>query len=170
MDEAKERLFGRLRELGIPVRVVPYPAHETVEEGKARRGSMSGRFTKNLLLRDRKGRLFLVVAHEDQFVDLKTLHRRVGASGQLGFASPQRMQEVLGLEPGSLTPLGLLADAAREVTVVVDANLMDADQLNFHPLVNTESLGLSPRQLLEFLASCGSVPAIAQLGRPDGEG
>ena len=163
MPDAQKRLYRRLSELGIEARTVPYPPHRTVEEGKALRGAMAGRFTKNLLLQDRKGRLFLVVAHEDQAVDLKTLHTRIGASGQLRFASAQRMREVLALEPGALTPLGLLNDTTHQVTVVIDAGLMDADQLNFHPLVNTESTGLAPSQLLAFVASCGREAVIAEL-------
>ena len=75
-------LFGRLSALGIATTTVDYPAHRTVEEGRALRGAMSGCFTKNLLLRDKKGRLFLVVAHEERSVDLRTLHEQVGASGR----------------------------------------------------------------------------------------
>jgi Ala-tRNA(Pro) deacylase len=84
----RERLLRRLDELGIAATMVPYPAHRTVEEGKALRGRMAGTFTKNLLLKDKKGRLFLVAAHEDRVIDLKTLHSRIGASGRVGFARP----------------------------------------------------------------------------------
>ncbi len=163
MPDPRERLRRRLLELGIRAPTVPYPAHRTVEEGKALRGRMAGRFTKNLLLKDRKGRLFLVVAHEDRVVDLKTLHTRIGASGQLSFAPPERMREALAIEPGSLTPLALLEDIAGQVTVVIDAGLMDADQLNFHPLVNTESTGITPHELLAFVASCGRDPLVVDL-------
>jgi Ala-tRNA(Pro) deacylase len=78
---SSDLLFQRFHELGIAAETVPYPAHQTVEEGKALRGQMAGTFTKNLLLRDKKKRLFLVVAHEDCALDLKTLHPRVGANG-----------------------------------------------------------------------------------------
>jgi Ala-tRNA(Pro) deacylase len=168
MSDARARLRRRFLELGIEAPTVPYPAHRTVEEGKALRGRMAGRFTKNLLLKDRKGRLFLVVAHEDRVVDLKTLHTRIGASGQLSFAQADRMREVLAIEPGALTPLALLEDTAGLVTVVIDAGLMDADQLNFHPLVNTESTGIAPRQLIAFIASCGRDPLIVELAPEPG--
>ena len=85
MNAALDKLLARFAKLGIAAPTVPYPAHQTVEEGKALRGDMAGTFTKNLLLKDKKGRLFLVVAHEDGNVDLKTLHTRIGASGRLGF-------------------------------------------------------------------------------------
>ena len=164
MIAGREQLFRRLGELGIEAPTVPYPSHRTVEEGKALRGDMRGTFTKNLLLKDKKGRLFLIVAHEDQAVDLKTLHSRIGASRSLKFASADEMRGVLGVAPGALTPLALLNDEDRLVTVVFDVNLMDVDQLNFHPLSNTESTGIGPDDLRRFVASCGREAVITALG------
>lgn len=159
-DDGRARLFGRLASLGVPAPTVPYPAHETVEEGKQLRGAMAGTFTKNLLLKDKKGRLFLLSIHEDRALDLRTLHTRLGANGRLGFASPDRMTELLGVQPGALTPLGLINDSACIITPVVDASLLDAGQLNFHPLINTESTGLTPAELLGFIRSCNREPVL----------
>lgn len=164
MTDPRERLFQRFRKLGIEAETVPYPAHRTVEEGKALRGDMAGTFTKNLLLKDKKGRLFLIVAHEDQTLDLKSLHRRIGASGRLGFAPAGLVETVLGVVPGALTPLAVLNDSRGLVTVAIEAGLMDSGQLNFHPLVNTESTGLGPGELLAFIASCGRDAVVADLG------
>ena len=104
------------------------------------------------------------MAHEDQTVDLKTLHRRIGASRSLRFAPGDQMRDVLGIAPGALTPLALLNDEEGLVTVVVDTNLIDADQLNFHPLANTESTSIRPDDLLRFIASCGREAIITDLG------
>lgn len=151
---ARERALRRLDELGIAASKVPYPAHRTVEEGKVLRGGMAGTFTKNLLLRDKKDRLFLLAIQEDRTLDLKTLHTRVGAHGRLGLAPVERMREVLGVEPGALTPLALINDERGLVTAVVDASLLSAEQVNFHPLVNTEAVGMRPIDLLAFIESC----------------
>lgn len=159
-NRARCQLFGRFAELAIDAPTVPYPAHKTVEEGKALRGAMTGTFTKNLLLKDKKSRHFLLSIHEDRNVDLKTLHKRVGARGQLGFASSEKIEEYLGVKPGALTPLGLINDQDCAITAVIDATLLDAEQINFHPLVNTESTGLRPDQLLSFIRSCGREPMI----------
>jgi len=159
----KRALHARLDALDIAVEVLPYPAHETVEEGKALRGDMAGTFTKNLALKDKKGRIHLVAAHEDRDIDLRTLHRRIGASGRLGFVSPERMIATLGVGPGALTPLARIAEEATEVEIVIDAGLMAAGQLNFHPLVSTQSVGLSSGALLRFLRSCGCEPIIAEM-------
>lgn len=158
--ESRGRLLQRLAELGIEIRIVGYPEHRSVEEGKALRGDLVGCFTKNLLLQDKKRRLFLVVASEDCAIDLKRLHTRIGGSGQLRFAPPTTIQDVLGVVPGTLTPLALINDFDRLVTVVLEAKLLQADQLNFHPLVHTESLAIAPEELLVFIASCNRQPVI----------
>lgn len=165
-NAARQRLFDRFAELGIEMKIVPYPAHKTVEEGKALRGSMAGTFTKNLLLKDKKSRHFLLSIHEDRNIDLKTLHKRLGAKGQIGFASTERVQEYLDVTPGALTPLGLINDGQGAVTAVIDASLLDAGQLNFHPLINTESIGLSADQLLNFIRTCGREPMIVDFDQP----
>ena len=164
VNAGREELFRRFDELGIEASTVPYPSHRTVEEGKALRGDMRGTFTKNLLLRDKKGRLYLVVAHEDKTINLKTLHRQIGASRSLRFAPGEQMKDVLGIVPGALTPLALLNDNKALVTVVIDAQLIHADQLNFHPMANTESTGIRPDDLLRFIASCGREAVITNLG------
>ena len=159
--DGRQRLLERLDELGIGTQIVPYPEHRSVEEGKALRGDhLAGRFTKNLLLQDKKRRLFLIVASEDRAIDLKRLHLQIGASGQLRFAPPATMREVLDVLPGTLTPFALINDLDGAVTVVIDADLLRVDQLNFHPLVHTESLGIAPRELIAFIASCRREPTI----------
>ncbi len=164
IEKDRARLFARLAELGATAPIVPYPAHETVEEGKRLRGDMPGTFTKNLLLKDKKGRLFLLAIHEDRELDLKTLHTRIGANGRLGFAAAERMEALLGVSPGALTPLGIIHDEAGEVTVVIDNVLLEAEQVNFHPLVQQESIGLSPDALIAFVRSCGRELLVVDLG------
>jgi len=163
IEPARRALFARFEALGIDAVALPYPAHDTVEEGKALRGEMAGTFTKNLLLKDKKGRLFLVAVHEDRRVDLETLRHKIGASGRLGFVRPERMIATLGVAPGALTPLARLNESAGEVHVVIDAGLMADEQLNFHPLVGTESVGLGPGDLVRFLQSCGCEPMVVDL-------
>ncbi len=159
----QDHLFSRLKELGIEAITVPYPAHRTVEEGRALRGNMSGTFTKNLLLKDKKGRLFLIVAEERREIDLKTLHTRVGANGRLGFAAAELVRGILGVEPGTATPFGLMNDIDRQVTPVIDASLMSAALVNFHPLVQTASTSIQPDNLVTFMRACGHEPLIVEM-------
>ena len=159
----QQELIEFLETIGIDVNLVPYAAHSTVEEGRSLRGDMPGTFTKNLLLKDKKGRLFLVVAEQARSIDLRTLHAKIGARGRLGFAPPDIVREVLGVEPGAITPLALMHDGNHATTVVLDAKIMNDTQLNFHPLVNTESIGLSPTQLMRFIAATGHQHIVAEL-------
>jgi Ala-tRNA(Pro) deacylase len=95
----------------------------------------------------------LVVAEETRSIDLRTLHGKIGANGRLGFASPEFVRNILGVEPGALTPLALMRDRSHAVTVVLDEKIMNDSQFNFHPLVNTESIGLAPMQLMQFITA-----------------
>jgi Ala-tRNA(Pro) deacylase len=158
--DTRARLFARFDALGITAPTVSYPSHQTVEEGKALRGNMAGTFTKNLLLKDKKDRLFLFSIHEDRALDLKTLHTKVGANGRLGFASADRVKAHLGVLPGALTPLGIINDSSGAITVVLDASIMTTAQVNFHPLVNDESTGLRPNDLVAFIRSCDREPMV----------
>src|ERR1700758_4077149 len=119
-DARQQELIRFLESIGINVNRVPYPAHSTVQEGRSLRGDMPGTFTRNLMLKDKKGRLFLVVADETRPIDLRMLHTKIGARGRLGFAPPDMVREILGVEPGALTPLALLHDVHHATTTVLD--------------------------------------------------
>ena len=71
------------------------------------------------------------------------------------------------MEPGALTPFSLLHDRDLRVKPVIDASLLRAGQLNFHPLVNTESTGIAPQDLLAFIASCGHTPLVVDFAAMD---
>lgn len=119
-----------------------HPAVYTVEEAQRLVPPMPGAETKNLLLRDRKGkRHFLVVVGYDKKVDLKGLTTVLGVS-KLAFASPERLMRYLGVEPGSVTLLGVVNDVDCAVEVVVDTAVWAADILKCHPLVNTATLAI----------------------------
>jgi Ala-tRNA(Pro) deacylase len=156
----RDRLLEFLASAGIYAPIVSYPAHSTVEEGKRLRGDLTGVFTKNLLLKDKKNALFFVTAQEDTEIELKTLHTKIGARGRLGFAAPDTMVDLLRVTPGTATPLALFNDTARSVTLVVDHALEGADQLNFHPMIHTESIGLTWEQFATFASACGHAMVI----------
>ncbi|HXL69403.1 MAG TPA: YbaK/EbsC family protein [Xanthobacteraceae bacterium] len=159
-------LFAFLEGLGIAPNTVSHPPLFTVEQSRALRGEIAGAHTKNLFLVDRKDRLFLVVAGEDAAIDLKSLHRRIGASGRLSFGKPEVLRAALGVEPGSVTPFAAMNDQARRVTVVLDRALMEHATLNFHPLTNTATTSLAAPDLLRFLAATGHDPLVAALSGP----
>src|SRR6202007_1540134 len=155
-----DELFAYLDTLGIAHQTVTHPAVFTVEEARELRGAIAGGHTKNLFLRDKKGAPYLIVAPEDAAVELRSLHRLLGASGRFSFGSAELMQEVLGVLPGSVTPFATINDKERRVSVVLDAALLAHEVLNFHPLVNTATTPISRDGLLKFLAATGHAPRI----------
>ena len=162
MPATPDALFARLRELGIETSTVEHPPLHTVEESKQLRGALPGGHCKNLLLRDKKKRNWLVVTLEDKPVDMNSLPDRIGA-GRLSFASAERLMEFLGVNPGSVTPFALINDPEQHVTVVLDEEMLGHDLLNYHPLENTRTTAIARDDLLRFIAACGHQPLRVQL-------
>ncbi|MDP2411622.1 MAG: YbaK/EbsC family protein [Pseudolabrys sp.] len=153
-------LFAALDALGIPHRTVQHPPLFTVEQSRTLRGQIPGGHSKNLFLRDKKQSLFLVVTLEDADIDLKGLHRVLGASGRFSFGSADLLREVWGVIPGAVTPFGAMNDPEARVSVVLDAALMAHETVNFHPLVNTMTTSIGRDDLVRFLESTGHPPRI----------
>ncbi len=162
MPATPKDLFDRLAALEIAVTTHEHPPLHTVEESKALRGSLPGGHCKNLYLRDRRKRNWLLVTLEDLAVDLKALPERIG-SDRLSFGSPDRLMEFLGVRPGSVTPFALINDGTQRVEVVLQAALFDHALLNFHPLVNTMTCAIGPDDLVRFIEACGHSPRIVEL-------
>jgi len=157
MSATRDDLFAYLAELGIETQTHEHPPLHTVEESQALRGEIAGAHTKNLFLKDKKGALWLVTALEDTPVDLKTLHRQLG-SARLSFGKPALMREVLGIEPGSVTPFALINESAGAVNFVLDEALLAHETLNFHPLVNTATTSIARDDFLKFVSARGHQP------------
>jgi Ala-tRNA(Pro) deacylase len=166
MAAAPDELFVYLDRLGIAHKTVRHAAAFRVDEARALRGQIPGAHTKNLFLRDKKGAAFLVVALEDAAIELKSLHRRLGASGRFSFGSAALLGELLGVEPGSVTPFAAINDTAGCVTVVLDAAMMAHEVLNFHPLRNTATTTISRDGLVKFLEATGHTPRIVPVSGP----
>ena len=151
MPATPDQLFAALDSLGIRHSTVKHPPLFTVEQSRNLRGQIPGGHTKNLFLRDKKYAIYLVVTQEDAEIDLKGLHRRLGANGRFSFGSADLMREVLGVEPGSVTPFGVINDTEGRVSVVLDAAMMEHQTLNYHPLVNTMTTSIGRDDLVKFL-------------------
>jgi len=163
MPQTPEQLFAYLDGLGIRHTTVKHPPLFTVEQSQTLRGQIPGGHTKNLFLRDKKSALYLVVAQEDAKIDLKGLHRVLGATGRFSFGSADLLREVWGVEPGAVTPFGAINDTEGRVTVVLDAAMMEHETLNYHPLVNTMTTSIKRDDLVKFLESTGHPPRIERV-------
>jgi len=170
MPASPADLFALLDRLAIAHRTISHPPLFTVEQSRALRGEIPGGHTKNLFLKDKRSALFLVVLEEDAAVDLKSLHRLLGATGRFSFGSADLLREVWGVEPGAVTPFGAINDTQGRVTVVLDEALMRHETLNCHPLVNTETTAISRDDLVRFLCETGHEPRIVATGAPGDPG
>ena len=144
-----ERLMATLISLDISFTKHTHPPLRTVEDAKALRGDLQGVHIKNLYLRDRKKRNFLLVAEEDKAIDLKALPSLVG-SDRLSFGSADRLFEMLGVRPGAVSPFTLINDPDHKVQLLLDSDLADQPCLFAHPLVNDMTLGVSWADLMRF--------------------
>jgi Ala-tRNA(Pro) deacylase len=152
-------LIALLDSLGVEHPTREHPAVFRVGEGEEIKAAIPGAHTKNLFLKDAKGRLWLISAQDRTAIDLKRLHTVIG-SARLSFGSAGLMEQVLGVTPGSVTAFALINDSDRQVRFVLDRNLAEADRVNFHPLTNTATTGVDQAGFRKFLAALGVAPLI----------
>jgi Ala-tRNA(Pro) deacylase len=154
--ENEQKVYDTLDKLSISYVKHEHPPVFTVEEAGQYWENISGAHCKNLFLRNKKGkRHYLVILKHNKRADLKALERQLGED-RLSFASAERLMRYLGLEEGAVSPFGLLNDTQKEVQVIIDQDLKNADSINFHPNVNTATIGLSFSDFEEFLSFCAS--------------
>jgi len=154
--EVERKVLETLERLGIAYIRHEHPPVATVEEAEKQWGPIKGTHCKNLFLRNYKGNHhYLVIAPVTRGVDLKRLNAMLGED-RLSFASPERLKRWLGLEPGSVSPFGLVNDETRHVQVVCDETLKSSPALGFHPNVNTATLEVTLADFEKFLASRGN--------------
>lgn len=157
-------LFARLTDLGVGFTRHDHPPLFTVDDSKALRGSLPGGHCKNLFLRDKKGAMWLLVCLEDRAIDLKALGAHLGGA-RLSFGSPDRLMRVLGVTPGAVSPFTLINDSQVAVQVLLDAEMLRHDPLNYHPLRNDMTIAVSPDGLMRFIEACGHRPTVVDLDR-----
>lgn len=159
-----DSLANRFRQLGISATTYAHPPVFTVEEGQDFKCQIPGGHTKNLFLKDKKGRCWLVTALQDTVIDLKWLPQRINAA-RLSFGNPDLLKEMLGVTPGSVTALALVNDTQKKVCPVLDRRLFDCKTVNCHPLTNEMTTNISPQDLLIFMKSLGFDPLIVDFAR-----
>ncbi|MGH7020539.1 MAG: prolyl-tRNA synthetase associated domain-containing protein [Brevundimonas sp.] len=143
-----------------------HPAVFRVEEGLELKAALPGVHTKNLFLKDKKGRLWLISAAQDTVIDLKRAHKTLG-SDRLSFGNETLMWETLGVRPGSVTALGLINDLDRRVTFVLDQRLWEAPIVNFHPLTNTATTALDQANFRRVLTLLQREPLVVDFDALD---
>ncbi|MDA0656404.1 MAG: prolyl-tRNA synthetase associated domain-containing protein [Proteobacteria bacterium] len=160
VNHTAESLFACFEALGISYKNHTHPGVFTVAESKSLRGQLRGGHTKNLFLRDKKKRFWLLTALESQTIDLKKLKRYLGAQGSLSFGTAEMLAARLGVTPGAVTPFSVINDPEGAVGMLLDRRLLDTDPLNAHPLRNDMTVAISPFDLLRYLETHNHAPDI----------
>lgn len=152
-----EQLLAFLDRLGVAHITHAHRPVFTVEEGRDLKAQMPGGHSKNLFLKDKKGRLFLLSALTDTVIDLNAVSKLIGA-GRFSFGNAALLMQHLGVTPGSVTLFGLINDAEGNVTLLLDEALFAHDPINFHPLRNDATTAISPEDMLKFARATGHEP------------
>lgn len=158
-------LFAFFDVHGVAHTTLEHRAVFRVGEGEEIKSALPGAHTKNLFLKDHRDQLWLVSAEQASRIDLKRLPAVIG-SGRLSFGSAALLEEALGVTPGSVTAFALVNDKARSVRFVLDERLHQAEQVNFHPLVNTATTTISREGMRAFLRALGVEPIVVDFASP----
>jgi Ala-tRNA(Pro) deacylase len=151
----KNLVLTRLNQLNIEHKIYYHEPLFTVDQAVAMSSLILGAQCKNLFLKDSKNNFYLLVAVHNTEIMLKKLSKFLKAP-ELRFADAQLLKQYLSVEPGSVTPFGLVSDSEQKITVILDANLFSYDLVGFHPLENTATLVLAPDDLKKFVELCGN--------------
>ena len=163
-----EQVFAALDQLQIKHSTITHKPMRTVEDSISLREGVPGGYSKNLFLRNKKGRMVLVTLLEDRMVNLKAFGSQLEL-GKPSFASPQRLMHYLGVIPGAVTPLAVINDKTRAVTVVLDKALMEQNPLHFHPCDNTMTTTIDAQDLIKYIEALHNPPLIVDFEKVDFE-
>lgn len=157
-----QNLIEMLEKEGIPHHIHHHEAVFTVAEADKVSVEIPGAHTRNLFLKDKKGKMALITLEDHHPLDLKKAAELIGL-GRMSFGSPERLWTYLGVKAGSVTPLAILNDTNHHVELILDESLMQSDIINVHPLDNTMTVSLTPAALLDILSRHQRTPRIIDL-------
>lgn len=151
----EEKLLRYLKDYDIEYDRYDHPPVFTCQEARALVPDMQATETKNIFLRDRKGkRHFLLVVDYDSKVDLKALPPLL-KTDKLSLGSAERLRSHLGVEPGAVSILALFYDKKLAVELYFDSAIARAEALRCHPMVNTATLAMKNSEIIRFLETTG---------------
>lgn len=148
-SEAETAVYDFLDKVGADYRTLTHPAAFTMEECEAVRKSIGAPVFKNLFLTNRQQTdFYLLMIPADKPFKTKYLSSQLGCA-RLSFASAEKMEELLHIHPGAVSPMGLIHDKERKVRLIIDEDLREAGDYACHPCVNTASISMSLATLLD---------------------
>ena len=159
MPVTRQDLFDYLDGLNIAHTTREHAPIFTVDEGADIKAAMPGAHTKNLFLKDKAGRFFLICAKNDTQIRINKLHPVLGCK-RLSFGKPEPLLGLLGVTPGSVTLFSILNDKEGQVTLILDKALTAHEIVNFHPLLNDATTAISSIDMIAFAKATGHNPIV----------
>jgi Ala-tRNA(Pro) deacylase len=152
----QKELYSLFDKLDIQYEYHEHPPIATIEDAKIHWKDYNSGRCKNIFFRNHKGdRHYLVILEHLRQLNIRDLEKRL-RQGKLTFASDTRLKKFLGVEPGSVSPFGLINDQEKHVHLFIDESLKEYDRLTFHPNINTASLTVSKYDFHKFLDYTGN--------------
>jgi Ala-tRNA(Pro) deacylase len=160
-----DSLHAELTKLGIAFITHHHAAVFTVADGAGVIDHLPGAHIKNLFVKDKKGGLYLITVLEDRKVDLVALGKHLGSKDRLSFANEETLMQVLGVKPGSVTPLALINAKPGSLKVVLDTGIFAQPTALPHPLTNTQTTQMRSSDLLAVIKHWGHTPQMVDVGQ-----
>ena len=158
----KASVLKYLKDKNIDFTKYEHPPIFSVEDGDKSNVPDREKVIRNLFLRDsRKKHYYLVSLFVHKQIDLKNLKEKLGST-RLSFVNPETMEEMLGVHPGSVTPLAILNNYAKNVLMVFDKAL-EHQTIGFHPLENTATVFMKFEDLYNLLLPHGNEIRVIEL-------
>lgn len=152
----REEVEALLTSLAIPFQTIEHAEIKTVKEGLEVCAGVAGSFVKNLFIKDKKDKFYLLSALHSTETPFKTLGKllNVGTSGVR--AGPvDKLEELLSIYPGAVNPFALSNDNQNAVGLILDKNLLNAESVLLHPMTNKATTQISVPDLLKFFLHIG---------------
>lgn len=141
--------FALLDRLHIPYAWVAHETADTIADCDVVSEVLGISICKNLFLCNRQETAFyLLMIPDTKVFHTKDLSAQIG-SARLSFAKAEYMQQLLDITPGSVSVLGLMNDTAHKVQLLIDEDVLTSEYVGCHPCINTSSLRLRTRDLVE---------------------
>ena len=152
---AYQKLLDELQKLDIKYEMVDHPAAKTTAEADAYIAGKIGVRTKSMFLKDKKKNFYLVIMDDAKRMDFKEFQELTGTK-RISMAHDSDIEDQLGLEAGIVSPFGIMNNAAHNIQIYFDQDMLDENiPLTFHPNINTHTIFLSAADLMKFIKAQG---------------
>ncbi|MCL2017310.1 MAG: prolyl-tRNA synthetase associated domain-containing protein [Alphaproteobacteria bacterium] len=146
----EQSLLEKLEQLCIKYDYVSHPAVFTSEQANEVHPELKGAHCKNLFVKDRTDKKWLLVIPDDKRADLKSVAEKIG-SARLSFCNSEELFKCLGVTPGSVTPLAVINDINNQIELFVDKTIMNWNVISCHPMINTATISITPTDFQKFI-------------------